>query len=312
MYLLARKPSFLQPTIKRMVSTNAYKVKTSGKPFTPSYRVHLENNGRLISPFHDIPLYANPEKTLVNMVVEIPRWTNAKVEIATGERLNPLKQDVKKGKVRFVRNCFPYKGYIWNYGALPQTWEDPTSVHAETKARGDNDPIDVCEIGEAVGYCGQVKQVKILGVMALLDEGETDWKVIAIDNKDPLADKLNDISDVEKHFPGLIDATRHWFKIYKMPDGKPANKFAFNGQCKDKAYAIHVVEETHEAWRRLIQGKVPCKADTHDIDVTNVTISDSPYKVNDVSHKNELLETAESSQDAPNNDEKWYYIRANL
>lgn len=54
------------------------------------------------------------------MVVEIPRWSNAKLEIATGEELNPIKQDVKKGKVRFVRNCFPYKGYIWNYGALPQ------------------------------------------------------------------------------------------------------------------------------------------------------------------------------------------------
>lgn len=75
------------------------------------------------------------------MVVEIPRWTNAKVEvwkyghhymqkqysyldfftqIATGEKYNPLKQDIKKGKPRFVRNCFPFKGYIWNYGALPQ------------------------------------------------------------------------------------------------------------------------------------------------------------------------------------------------
>jgi inorganic pyrophosphatase len=27
--------------------------------------------------------------------------------------------------------------------------------------------------------------------MALLDEGETDWKVIAIDINDPLASKLN-------------------------------------------------------------------------------------------------------------------------
>lgn len=27
--------------------------------------------------------------------------------------------------------------------------------------------------------------------MALLDEGETDWKLIAIDIKDPMADKLN-------------------------------------------------------------------------------------------------------------------------
>lgn len=33
---------------------------------------------------------------------------------------NPIKQDVKKGKLRFVRNCFPHKGYLWNYGAFPQ------------------------------------------------------------------------------------------------------------------------------------------------------------------------------------------------
>ena len=42
------------------------------------------------------------------------------VQIATGEPLNPIKQDIKKGKLRYVNNCFPYKGYIWNYGALPQ------------------------------------------------------------------------------------------------------------------------------------------------------------------------------------------------
>ena len=64
-------------------------------------------------------------------------------------------------------------------------------MNADTNARGDNDPVDVCEIGEAIGYCGQVKQVKVLGVMALLDEGETDWKLIAIDTRDPLAEKLN-------------------------------------------------------------------------------------------------------------------------
>jgi inorganic pyrophosphatase len=48
--------------------------------------------------------------------------------------------------------------------------------------------------------------------MALLDEGETDWKVIVIDVKDPLASKLNDIDDVEKHLPGLIEATNRWFQ----------------------------------------------------------------------------------------------------
>lgn len=168
------------------------------------------------------------------MIVEIPRWTNAKMEVSKEEPFNPIKQDVKKNRLRYVRNCFPHHGYIWNYGAFPQvcfhhldsnkhivfisyfflqTWEDPSQSHAETKARGDNDPLDVCEIGENVGYVGQVKQVKVLGIMALLDEGETDWKVIVVDVQDPLASKLNDIEDVERHLPGLIRATNEWFRL---------------------------------------------------------------------------------------------------
>lgn len=75
-----------------------------------------------------------------------------------------------------------------------KTWEDPNTIHPETKAKGDNDPLDVCEIGELVSYPGQVKRVKVLGIMALLDEEETDWKVIVIDEKDPLAPKLNGLS----------------------------------------------------------------------------------------------------------------------
>ena len=115
-----------------------------------------------------------------------------------------------------------------------QTWEDPNVVHPETKAKGDNDPLDVCEIGELVAKPGEVKQVKVLGVMALLDEEETDWKIIVIDVNDPLAPKLNDVEDVERHLPGLLRATNEWFRIYKIPDGKPENQFAFSGECKNK------------------------------------------------------------------------------
>ena len=57
-----------------------------------------------------------------------------------------------------------------------------------------------------------MKQVKVLGIMALLDEGETDWKVLVVDVNDPLASKLNDIEDVERHLPGLIRATNEWFR----------------------------------------------------------------------------------------------------
>ena len=194
------------------------------------------------------------------------------LQISKEETLNPIKQDIKKGKLRYVRNCFPHKGYLWNYGAFPQvgasinpfnallanknkTWEDPNVLHPETKAKGDNDPLDVCEIGELVATPGQIKQVKVLGVMALLDEEETDWKIIVIDVNDPLAPRLNDIEDVERHLPGLLRATNEWFRIYKIPDGKPENQFAFSGECKNKKYATDVIRECAEAWEKLITGR---------------------------------------------------------
>ncbi|CAB4423165.1 unnamed protein product [Rhizophagus irregularis] len=247
-----------------------------GIPNTLEYRLYIERNGQVISPWHDIPLFANENKSVLNFIVEIPRWTNGKMEISREEQINPIKQDVKKGKLRYVRNCFPHHGYIWNYGAFPQTWEDPSQTHAETKARGDNDPLDVCEIGEQVGYTGQIKQVKVLGIMALLDEGETDWKVIVIDVNDPLANKLNDIEDVERHLPGLIRATNEWFRIYKIPDGKPENQFAFSGEAKNKKYATEIIHETHEAWRRLLSGQIPNKTDKYDNNITNLTVEGSP------------------------------------
>jgi inorganic pyrophosphatase len=67
-------------------------------------------------------LHADKGKGLFNMIVEIPRWTNAKMEINKKELLNPISQDIKNDRLRFVDNIFPYKGYPWNYGAIPQTW----------------------------------------------------------------------------------------------------------------------------------------------------------------------------------------------
>ena len=46
------------------------------------FLLFAENNeGVVISPFHDIPLFANQEKQVLNMVVEVPRWSNAKMEV---------------------------------------------------------------------------------------------------------------------------------------------------------------------------------------------------------------------------------------
>lgn len=107
--------------------------------------------------------------------------------------------------------------------------------------------------------------------MALLDEGETDWKIIAVDVNDPLAAKLNDVEDVERHLPGLIRATNEWLRIYKIPDGKPENQFAFSGEAKNKKYAMEVVHECHEAWKRLMNGQT----DAGGVSIANTTVQGS-------------------------------------
>lgn len=62
---------------------SGYRTRKIGQPFTLEHRVYIEDShGNVVSPFHDIPLYANEQQTVLNMVVEIPRWTNAKMEVS--------------------------------------------------------------------------------------------------------------------------------------------------------------------------------------------------------------------------------------
>merc|ERR1712232_74589 len=174
----------------------------------------------------------------------------AKMEIATKEPANPIAQDIKKGALR------DYHGPIfWNYGFLPQTWEDPTVEHQELKVFGDNDPVDVVEIGSRTHEQGEVGRVKVLGVLAMIDSGELDWKIIAISVDDPMAAELQDIGDVEAKLKGVVSGIREWFRWYKTPDGKGLNNFGFEEAALGRSVALEVIEETHVAWKRLREGE---------------------------------------------------------
>lgn len=67
--------------LSTMASSPRYSVRKIAAPNTLEHRVYVEKDGVPVSPFHDIPLYANQEQTILNMVVEIPRWTNGKLEV---------------------------------------------------------------------------------------------------------------------------------------------------------------------------------------------------------------------------------------
>ncbi|XP_059550547.1 inorganic pyrophosphatase 2, mitochondrial [Myotis daubentonii] len=293
----------------------SYRTEERGQPHSPGYRLFFKNEaGHYISPFHDIPLKVESKEengiptkrarndeseNLFNMVVEVPRWTNAKMEIATEEPLNPIKQDVKDGKLRYVANIFPHKGYIWNYGALPQTWEDPHRNDKSTDCCGDNDPIDVCEIGSKVG-CSN-------GTLCFLPPSapRSIRNEFLFLTKSLLVSSLTDIDDVRKYKPGYLEATLNWFRFYKVPEGKPENHFAFNGEFKNKAFALEVIKSTHECWKALLMKQ----CDGGAISCTNVQICDSPYHCAQEKARS-LVESVSSSISKGSHEEEqvWHFL----
>lgn len=89
---LSRHCSFYPPRYYKMSGLHSngpggYTVRKNAPANTLEHRIYIEKDGVPVSPFHDIPLYANEQQTVLNMIVEIPRWTNAKMEVGCWERL---------------------------------------------------------------------------------------------------------------------------------------------------------------------------------------------------------------------------------
>ena len=232
-----------------------------GQKYTLSYRVNFffrdmeTTEIRQVSPWHDIPfkvrdlVRTTPASIPVNrynFICEIPKWTRAKFEISTTETYNPIKQDMKNGVPRFYK----HGDMMWNYGAFPQTWES-TDVVFEEGVKGDNDPLDGIEIGMTQLKTGSVTPIKVLGVLGMIDDGQMDWKVICVNHADPISRFLDDIEDVPKFLPGCLEALREWLRVYKICQGGVENKFAFDGEFRNKAFAMKVMSESHRMWGNL-------------------------------------------------------------
>jgi inorganic pyrophosphatase len=141
----------------------------------------------------------------------------------------------------------------YHFSSLPQTWEDPSVVVPDVGYVGDNDPLDAIEISGTPLGVGEIYIVKPLGILAMIDEGETDWKLLVIRRSHALAEQLNDMNDVYTHMPAIPTLLRWWFRSYKLPDGKPTNAFALNEEIMPRAYAQEVITDVHQHWKQLIK-----------------------------------------------------------
>lgn len=202
-----------------------------------------------LSPWHNLSLKTNIPGVF-NCVIEIPKFGRAKMEIDTDSPHNPIIQD--KTKQKTPRSYF--LDSLSNYGALPQTYEDPEHKDRWTGLLGDGDPIDVCDISSLPRPTGSVYPVKVLGALAMIDGGETDWKLLAIRTDDPLAATVDDVEGggVPDAVKKAMDDIRHWFRVYKVPEGKGENDFAFDGKWLGRAEALRIIDSTHDQWKNVV------------------------------------------------------------
>lgn len=172
------------------------------------------------------------------------------MEINKAERFNPLMYDIKDDNIRkitYTAKDQKISGYPFHYGALPQTWENPIKLDKHTKLPGDNDPVDAFDISEIPTKPGDVNEVKILGAIAMIDNNETDWKIIVINAKDKNSLYFNNVNDIPKK---TIDIIYDFLLNYKTSEGKPQNKF-YEKIFWDKKAAVNIVEELHGNWKEL-------------------------------------------------------------
>lgn len=153
--------------------------------------------------YYNLPLISINKN--INVVVEIPAGTNKKFEY--NKSTQSFEVDQKNDKDRVIQ----FLPYIGNYGYIPSTFSDPNKG-------GDGDALDVLVLSESVAT-GTIMEVNPIAVLKLFDDGEIDYKIIAIpSDKSKQIIKANNFADLTKDFSEIMTIIELWFLNYNKDD----------------------------------------------------------------------------------------------
>lgn len=155
-----------------------------------------------VNPFH-YPQSENAPEEIVALI-EIPAGSFTKYEV-----------DADTGHViadRFTSMPVVYPG---NYGSMPQT------------LAGDGDPLDVIVLSREPIAPGTFINVRPIGTLKMMDDGEEDDKILAVPTSavDPTYDDVEDLDDLPEIEIARIE---EYFEVYKnLP--QPGGDVELNG-----------------------------------------------------------------------------------
>lgn len=176
---------------------------------------------------------------------ESPKIVNAFIEICPFD-LVKYEVDKTTGFLKVDRPHRTSNQHPSLYGFIPQTYcgDRVCALMPEAK-QGDGDPLDICVISERpISKTEIILNARVVGGLPMLDGGEADDKIVAVLEKDPIWEKINDLSELPK---ALIERLRHYFMTYKLIPGEP-NKVSI-GDAYGFEHAKKVIEASMEDYQ---------------------------------------------------------------
>ncbi len=131
---------------------------------------------------------------VVRMIVEIPKNCGNKYEY-----------DAALGVFRLDRPLYSPMHYPGDYGFVPGTLAE------------DGDPLDVLTMVEDPSFTGCLIEVRPIGVLNMVDQGQPDQKILAIPVRSPMYQGVATIHQLPPHARREIE---HFFSIYKELESK--------------------------------------------------------------------------------------------
>ncbi|MAG47841.1 inorganic pyrophosphatase [archaeon] len=160
-----------------------------------------------------------------------PEEITVAIEVPTGSQ-NKYELDKESGMVKLDRVLYSPMHYPGDYGLIPKTlWLD-------------GDPLDVLVLTTNPLLPGVLADVRPIGVLKMVDNGEEDDKIIAVPIEDPRFNEIKDIKHISEHKRKEI---KHFFEVYKHLQNV---KVTVHEEFLNKKEAIKVIKKGLELYKK--------------------------------------------------------------
>lgn len=172
--------------------------------------------------WHDVSIGNNVPNEF-NCIIETPKGSVNKYEI-----------DKDTGLIALDRANYNGASFTFDYGFVPQTlWDD-------------GDALDVVLLSDFPVYPGILVRVRPIGVMEMIDSGESDWKIMGVPVDDKRWDNVQSLDDVSQH---QLKQIAHFFENYKELKKEGVSKLVVVPGFKNKEEAIKAVQKSQQLYK---------------------------------------------------------------